>query len=88
MPYNTREFELSTKTYVLPSQCEQVFYSQVLGKAGWSYVARYNPRGRLVKYNHVDDEDNHEEEEDDDDLDHEKVVSFDVFDEEVEEVYH
>ena len=24
---NTREFELGTKPYVLPSKCEQVFYS-------------------------------------------------------------
>ena len=57
---NTRAFELGTEPYVLPSQCEQVFYSEVPDKAGWSYVVRYNPRGRLVKYNHVDDEDNHE----------------------------
>ena len=39
------------------------------GKASWSYIVRYDTRGRLVKYNHVDDEDNHEEEEDDDDSD-------------------
>ena len=32
---NTREFELGTKPYVLQSQCEQVFYSEVPGKAGW-----------------------------------------------------
>jgi hypothetical protein len=50
---NTREFELGTKPYVLPSQCEQVFYSEVPGKAGWSYFVRYDPRGRPVKYNHV-----------------------------------
>jgi hypothetical protein len=31
---NTREFELGTEPYVLPSQCEQVFYSEVPGKAG------------------------------------------------------
>ena len=58
---NTRAFEPGTKPYVLPSQCEQVFYSEVPGKAGCSYVVRYDPRGRTVKYNHVEDEDNHEE---------------------------
>ena len=35
---NTRSFELGTDHYVLQSQCEQVFYSEVLGKAGWSFV--------------------------------------------------
>ena len=58
----TREFEPGTEPYVLPSQCEQVFYSEVPGKAGWSYVVRYDPRGRLVKYNHEEEEDNLEEE--------------------------
>ena len=58
---NTRAFEPGIEPYVLPSQCEQVFYSEVPGKAGWSYVVRYDPRGRLVKYNHVEDEDNQEE---------------------------
>ena len=48
---NTRLFELGTDTYVLPSQCEHVFYSEVLGKAGWSFVVRHNPRGMPVKYN-------------------------------------
>ena len=68
---NTREFKLGIEPYVLPSQCEQVFYSEVPGKAGWSYIVRYDPRGIPVKYNHVDDEYNHEEEDDDDDLDQE-----------------
>ena len=85
---NTRALELGTEPYVLPSQYEQVFYSEVPGKLSWSYIIRYDPRGRPIKYNHVDDEDNHEEEDDDDDLDHEKVVAVDVFDEEAEEVYH
>jgi hypothetical protein len=59
---NTREFELGTEPYVLPSQCEQVFYSDVPGKVGWSYVVRYDPRGRSIKYNHVvKDEYNNEE---------------------------
>ena len=48
---NTRFFEPGTKPYVLPSQCEQVFYSEVPGKAGWSFVVRHDPRARLVKYN-------------------------------------
>ena len=54
-------FEPNTKPYVLKSQCEQVFYSKVPGKEGRWYVVRYDPRGRLVKYNHVEDEDNQEE---------------------------
>ena len=37
------------------------FYSKVPGKEGRWYVVRYDPRGRLVKYNHVEDEDNQEE---------------------------
>jgi hypothetical protein len=61
-----REFEPGTEPYVLPSQCEQVFYSEVPSKKGWSYVARYDPRGRPVKYNHVaKDQDNNKEEDHD-----------------------
>ena len=37
---NTRAPEPSIETYVLPSQCEQVFYLEVPGKAGWSYIVR------------------------------------------------
>jgi hypothetical protein len=59
---NTRTFEPGTKTYVLPRKSEQVFYLEVSSKAGWSYVVRYDPRGRLVKYN-VPEEDDTEEEE-------------------------
>ena len=67
---------------------EKVFYSEVPGKAGWSYIVRYDPRARPVKYNHVDDENNHEEEDDDDDSDQDQVAVVDVLDEEVEEVDH
>ena len=76
---NTMPLELGTEPYVLPSQCEQVCFLEVLGKVGWSYIIICDPRGRPVKYNHVDDEDNHEEE-DDDDLDQEQVVVVDVLD--------
>ena len=48
---NKRLFEPGMEPYVLRSQCEQVFYSDVLDKAGWSFVVRHNPRGRPVKYN-------------------------------------
>ena len=48
---NTRLFEPGTEPYVLPSQCKYVFYSEVLGKAGWSFVVRHDPRGRPIKYN-------------------------------------
>ena len=82
---NTREFEPGTEPYVLPSQCEQVFYSEVPGKVGWSYVVRYDPRGRPVKYNHVEEEYNFEEE--DDDVDQEQVAPY-VLDEEAKEVNH
>ena len=85
---NTRAFELGTEPYVLSIQCEQVFYSEVPGKEIWSYVVRYDRRGRPVKYNHVDDEDNHEEEEDDDDSDQEQVATVNVFDEKFQEVDH
>lgn len=37
---NTR-YEASIEPYVLPSQYEQVFYSQVLGRNGWSCVVRF-----------------------------------------------
>jgi hypothetical protein len=86
---NTRAFELGTNPYVLPSQCEQVFYSEVPSKAGWSYVVRYDPRGRPVKYNHVaEDGDNNEDE--DHDYEYQKQVAHvvDVSDEEFEEVDH
>ena len=64
-------------------------WASLLGKAGWSYIVSYGPRGRPVKYNHVYDEYNHEEEEDDDDdSDREQVAAVDVFNEEVEEVDH
>jgi hypothetical protein len=49
--------------YVFPSQCEQVFYSKVPGKRDWSFVVRYDPRGRPVKYT-IDEEDDIEEEDD------------------------
>jgi hypothetical protein len=86
---NTREFEPVTEPYVLPSQCEKVFYLEVPGKVGWSYVVRYDPREKPVKYNHVvEDEDNNEEEdhdyEDQEQVSHVVNVSY----EEVDEVYH
>jgi hypothetical protein len=86
---NTRAFELGTKPYVRPSQCEQVFYSQVPGKVGWSYIVRYDPRGRPVKYNHVADDEDNKEEEDHDYTDREQVAHVVVVsDGEVEEVDH
>ena len=44
-------FELGSHHYVFPSQCEQVFYSEVPGRVGWSFVVRYDPRGRPLKHN-------------------------------------
>ena len=67
---NTRLFEPGTEPYVLPSQCEQVFYSEVPGKAVWSFVVRHDPRGRSVKYNMEEgNEEGLEEEDDDEDHD-------------------
>ena len=79
---NTRELEPGIEPYVIPSQCEQVFYSEVPGKVGWSYIVRYDPRGRPVKYNAVEEEDNVEEE---GDVYQEQLVSVDVSDEEFDQ---
>ena len=55
---NTRSFEpVGDEPYVLPSQCEQVFYFGVPHKLGWSFVVRHDPRGRPVKYNVIEEED-------------------------------
>ena len=55
---NTRSFEpIGDESYVLPSQCEQVFYFGVPHKLGWSFVVRHDPRGRLIKYNVIEEED-------------------------------
>jgi hypothetical protein len=45
LPWNV---EPGSEPYVLPSQCEHVFYLEVLGRRGWSYVVSYDPRGMLV----------------------------------------
>jgi len=80
---NTRLLESRTsEPYVLPSQCEQVFYSEVPGRMGWSFVIRHDPRGRPVKYNIVEeDEEGFEEEgevEDQHELDIDHVPEEDV----------
>ena len=67
---NTRLFEPRTEPYVLPSQCEQVFYSEVPGKAGWSFVVRHDPRERPVKYNLEEGSGECTLEEEDDDQEH------------------
>ena len=77
----TRSFEPRTYCYVLPSQCKQVFYLEVPGKAGWSFVVRYDPRGKTVKYNIVEEENDIEEE---DDVEEKVVDVADVLDEEPE----
>ena len=58
---NTRALESGIEPYVLSSQCEQVFYSELKGKVGCSYIVRYDPRGRPIKYNAPKEEDNVEE---------------------------
>jgi len=47
---NTTMYKLDTKPYILPTQCENVFVSRVLGRASWLYVVRFDPRGRPIKY--------------------------------------
>jgi hypothetical protein len=58
-------FERRDGRYVFPSQCEQVFYSNVLGEMDWSFVVRYDPRGRPIKYTHLQEEDDIKDQEDD-----------------------
>ena len=69
---NIRLFEPRTDPYVLPSQCEQVFYLEVPSKAGWSFVMRHDPRGRPVKYNLDDDNEEGSLEEEDYDEEHDQ----------------
>ena len=68
---NTRLFEPGIEPYVLPSQYKHVFYYEVLGKVGWSFVMRHDPRGRLIKYNldEANEESSLEEEYDDEEHD-------------------
>ena len=75
---NTRSFELvGDEPYVLPSQCEQVFYSEVPHKQGWSFVVRHDPRGRPIKYNVMEEEDIEDDDEDQDDGDDDNNVGDD-----------
>ena len=67
---NTRLFEPGIEPDVLPSQYEQVFYSEVPGKAGWLFVVRHNPRGRPIKYNLDDANEEGSLEEGYDDVEH------------------
>ena len=60
---NTSRYEPNIEFFVLPTQCEQVFYSQVQGREGRSFVVRFDPRRRHVKYI-FPEEYVHEEEED------------------------
>ena len=81
-------FELGTDLYVLPSQCEQVFYSEVPGKAGWSFVVRHDPRGRPIKYNLDDgnEEGSLEEEDEYEEHDQHELDANDVPTEDVQEL--
>ena len=62
---NTNRYEPNTEPYVLPIQCEQVFFSEVPGRAGWSFVVRFDPRGRPVEYTLPEDQDLNDQEEED-----------------------
>jgi hypothetical protein len=78
----TTIFEKTNDHYFFPSKCEQSFYSKVLGKRDCSFVVRYDPRGRPVKYT-IDEEDDIEEE-DDVELEKEEYGSTDEEDREYE----
>jgi hypothetical protein len=80
----TTVFEKTNDRYVFPSQCEQVFYSKVPSKRDWSFVVRYDPRGRPIKYT-IDEEDDIEEEDDVLELEQEEYGSTDEEDEEAED---
>ena len=61
----TSQFEAGKDRYVFPSQCEQVFYSEVPGENElWSFDIIYYPRGRPVDYT-VEEEYDIDQEEDD-----------------------
>ena len=47
---NTHRCETNTYYYILPNQCEHVFFLEVPGREGWSFVVSFNLRGRPVKY--------------------------------------
>ena len=68
---NTRNLERASELYVLPHQCEHVFYSTVLVRGGWLYVVRYDPRGRSIKYIVAKEEDIEEEDDVEEQLVHE-----------------
>ena len=54
---NTRSFEpVGDEPYVIPSQCEQVFNFGIPHKLSWSFFVRHDPRGRLVKYNVMEED--------------------------------
>jgi hypothetical protein len=61
----TMMFERGHDRYVFPRQCEQVFYSNVPSERHWSFVVRYDPRGRPITYTHLQEEDDIEDQEDD-----------------------
>ena len=83
---NARLFEPIMEPYVIPSQCEHVFYFEVPGKMGWSFVVRYDPRGRLVKYNLQEGNEDSLEEEDDDEYHDQHDLDYHVPEEYVEKL--
>jgi hypothetical protein len=61
----TTVFKRGHDHYVFPSQYDQVFYSNVPCERDWSFVVRYDPRGRPIKHTHLQEEDDIEDKEDD-----------------------
>ena len=66
------------------SQREHVFYSEVPGRGGWSFVVRHDPRGRLVKYNLEKGNEEGMEEEDDDEYHDQHELDDHVLEEYIE----
>ena len=70
---NTRLFEQKTEPYVLPIQCEHVFYLEVISKEVWSFFVRHDPRGRPIKYNLDDGNEEGSLEEEYEDKEHDQI---------------
>jgi hypothetical protein len=81
----TTVFERGHYLYVFPSQYERVFYSNVPGERDWSFVVRLIPRGRPIKYTHLQEEDDSSDEENEEDHDPGIGDNISILDDDVNE---
>ena len=84
---NTRLFEGGMVPMFFQANVKKVFYSEVPGKANWSFVVRHNPRGRPVKYNLEKGNEEGLEEEDDDEYHDQHELDDHVPEEDVKELF-